>query len=576
MTLKLEKTNEYIKNLIDRMSLDQKVGALFTLGFTGVVPGKHIYDYIMKYNVGGLRLTPQIRSFGSYVNPQSDEEVVTIENVSGVKNIMAPTISADNYRKVLAELKALALTRPNSIPLHLSADQEGGASSDFYFEGIEVFPKPMGLRATGDKKLAYLAAKSTAEQAKSLGINWLHSPVLDIATVADNPEVGIRAYSDDVDQVVNYAIESTKGFKDGNLIATGKHFPGRGHSSVDAHYGIPVIDIDKETLYNRELKPYKALISRGLLPSIMLAHSIFPAVDNQIATMSKVIVTDILRGEMGFQGVITTDSMTMGGIAMKYDVPTACALSLEAGADLVLLKAENQLVDQTFAKVKEFINNGRISQEELDNKVYRILNLKYEYGLFYNNEPSEKIKEVNHAQVADIIAKKSILIAREEENVFPLSKDSKVLVIEQNKMGADTFSWHSGILYENCVRIGADVDYLEIDYIMDKEDIRNIKQRFDKYKTIVITNYYNRAKLSNKKQIETIFSDYKGELIVVTNTPFQELSIPDNARNVLITFANAPRNVAHTAKMLFGDEVPEGEWPLEHYQISKSNSGLLI
>lgn len=567
----MEKTNKYIENLVSKMSLEQKIGAMFTLGFTGVVPDKHIKDYIVKYNVGGLRLTPQSRSFGSYVNPESDEEVVTIENVSGIKHRQAPLVNVDQYKKVLAELQELALSRPLSIPLHFSADQEGGTSSDFYFEGVEVYPKPMGLRATGDKQLAYLAARSTAEQARSLGINWLHSPVLDIATIPDNPEVGIRAYSDDVEQVVEYSIESTKGFKDGNLIATGKHFPGRGYSSVDAHYSIPKIDIDRETLYNRELKPYKELIDRNLLPSIMLAHSVFPAVDDEIATMSKVIITDILREDLGFNGVITTDSMTMGGITMKYDVPTACALSLKAGADLVLLKAENQLVDETFSKVKEFIEEGHISQEELDNKVYRILNLKYEYDLFYNSKKVDTASEINHVQVADTVAKKSVLIAKEEANALPLEKSEKILIIEQTRMGGGTYSWHSGILYENAIKIGADADYLEIDYIMDDEDIMNIKQRLDKYKTIVITNYYNRARLSNKEKIEEIFNDYTGKLVVVTNTPFQELSIPDNAANVLISFATSPRNVEHTAKILFGDEVTEGEWPLEHYSLETND-----
>lgn len=562
----MKKTNSYVKNLIAKMDLDQKVGALFTLGFTGVVPKKQTIDYILKYNVGGLRLTPQAREFGSYVNPASDEEIVTIENLSGIKNKQAPPVSPEQYKNILSELQELALSRPLSIPLHFSADQEGGSSSDFYFEGVETYPKPMGLRATGDKNLAYLAAKSTAQQARNLGINWLHSPVLDIATIPENPEVGIRAYSDDVDVVTEYAIETTKGLRDGNVIATGKHFPGRGHSSVDAHYEIPVIDIDRDTLYNRELKPYKELIDKGLLQSIMLAHSIFPAVDDEIATMSKVIVTDILREEMGFNGVITTDSMTMGGISIKYDVPTACALSLEAGADLVLLKAENDLVPQTFDKVKEFISEGRISEEELDNKVYRVLNLKYEYGLFYDNKPVE-VEEVNHVQIADTVAKKSVIIAKEAEGALPLAKDEKTLIIEQIPMKAATFSWHSGILYENSLKIGADVDYLEIEYIMDEEDITNIKQRLDQYDTIVITNYYNRALLSNMEEIDEIFSGYDGKLVVVTNTPFQELSIPNNAANVLISFSNAPRNVKHTANILFGDGVPEGEWPLEDYKL---------
>ena len=376
--------DEFIVNIITQMSEEQKIGALLTLGFTGTVVRPHIHDAIIKYHCGGLRLTPIARLFGSYVDPKSGKKIVDVTDTKGYKSeIPPPYPGAGQYARILDELSAAAASRPLSLPLHFSFDQEGGTSADFNFGGVNIFPKPMGIRAGGDPNFAYTVARALARQAKAVGFNWIHSPVLDVNTEPMNPEIYTRAYSDNAEVVAEYAAKTCEGLRDGNLIATGKHFPGRGHSAVDAHFEMPVIDVDKDTMMKRELLPYRELIRQDLLPSIMIAHSIFPAFDDvDIATVSKKILTGLLRDTLGFDGVITTDSMTMGGVAVRYGVANACALALEAGADLVLMKAENSLVGETVAKIQEFLKAGRISAGQLDEKVYRVLKLKYDYGLF--------------------------------------------------------------------------------------------------------------------------------------------------------------------------------------------------
>jgi beta-N-acetylhexosaminidase len=349
--------NQFITDLISRMSEDQKIGALLTLGFTGTMVRPHIYDAIQKYHCGGLRLTPVARLFGSYVDPKSGKTVVDVTDTKGYKKEIAPPLpTASQYAKILNDFQAAAAARPLSLPLHFSYDQEGGTSADFNFGGVNIFPKPMGIRATGDVNLAYAAARATARQSKAVGFSWIHSPVLDVNTEPMNPEIYTRAYSDIAEEVAEYAVKTCEGFKEEQFIATGKHFPGRGHSAVDAHFEMPVIKVDRDTMMSRELLPYRELIKRDLLPSIMIAHSIFPAFDDaDIATVSKKILTGLLRDTLGFDGVITTDSMTMGGVALRYGVANACAMALEAGADLVLMKAETALVGETFGKIKEFV-----------------------------------------------------------------------------------------------------------------------------------------------------------------------------------------------------------------------------
>lgn len=564
----MEKKNSYIKNLIDRMTLEQKIGAVLTLGFAGTVPRAHIYKYIEKYHCGGLRLSCDMRQFGSYVDPNGNKTVVKLENADGIRfKGPAPVPTASQYKAVLDDLQAHARKRPLSIPLHFSYDQEGGSSADFFFGGVNLFPKPMGIRAMDDPRMAYRIAKAVARQGKAVGFNWIHSPVLDVNSKASNPEIYTRAYSDDAQEVAQYARETCRGLKEEHMIATGKHFPGRGHSDVDAHFQVPVIDVSLETLRERELLPYKRLIAEDLLPSVMIAHSIFPAIDpDNIATVSKKVITGLLREELGFHGVIATDSMTMGAIATRYGVANACALSLEAGADLVLMKAENHLVEDVIEAIRSFVLQGRIPEEELDHKVYRILDLKYRYGLFEPKENSEDpeavLQDEGIRELARQAARRSVLIERDGEGSIPVRGD-RLVVVEQKVKEYNDMQWHSGILHEACQGYRADAAYLETSYSYDDTDRIQIARALNDYDTVIATNYFLRGKAKNKGfWEEQIALHPHTNIIIVTNTPYEEISIPFNAKNVLVTFATSPENIRATAAVLFGEMVPEGVWPL--------------
>jgi beta-N-acetylhexosaminidase len=564
----MDMKNKFIANLISRMSADQKIGALLTLGFTGTLARPHIREAIVKYHCGGLRLTPVSRLFGSYVDPKSGKTVLDVTDTKGYKkDIPPPVLNALQYAELLDDLSALAKTRPLALPLHFSFDQEGGTSADFNFGGVNIFPKPMGIRSTGDPGLAYEAAKAVARQARAVGFNWIHSPVLDVNNEPLNPEIYTRAYSDIPEEVAEYAAQSCRGFKEGKMIATGKHFPGRGDSAVDAHFEMPVIKADKDTMLKRELLPYRELIKMDLLPSIMIAHSIFPAFDSEdIATVSKKILTGLLRETLGFEGVITTDSMTMGGVAVRYGVANACAMALEAGADLVLMKAENSLVGETFGKIKEFVDSGRISAEELDRKVYRVLNVKYDYGLFSEfgrENPADIVKEPGIIALSKNIARRSVMVHKGKG--LPLDKTGRMLVVEQINKTPNDFFWHPGILYKNCLAYNENIDYLETAYTFDEEDKERIRGNIENYDTVIITNFYIRGKLANNEFIEELLSKYSlngsKKIVVISNTPYP-LSIPKNCDNLIVSYATSPDNMEVCAGVLFGEISAEGTYPV--------------
>ncbi len=174
-------------------------------------------------------------------------------------------------------------------------------------------------------------------------------------------------------------------------------------------------------LYKRELMPYKHLIDKKLLPAIMVAHCIYPKIDDgTVSTVSKKIITGIARDHLGFEGVITTDSMTMGAISTRYKVDEACAMALQAGADLVLMKAENELVGATSNTIKRYVEEGKITLQELDDKVYRVLNCKHEYGLFHYGtlwpeSPETAIRDPRIVNLSKLVGRKSVVVARNQK-----------------------------------------------------------------------------------------------------------------------------------------------------------------
>ena len=566
----MKDASKYLQSVINNMSLDEKIGGLLTLGFAGTKPRKHIYEFITKYHCGGLRLSPTARLFGNYVSP-TGEVIVDIASNHYLKSSQQPVVDGGEYKKTIMELQTLAKSRKSGVPLHFSYDQEGGTSADFNFGGVSLFPKPMGLTATNDKNLCRKVAIAMSEQSLAVGFNYLHSPVLDVNTDPKNPEIYTRAYSDDVNTVIEYARETCIGLKEAGMIATGKHFPGRGDSDVDAHYELPVIDVEYETMINRELLPYKVLIAEDLLPSIMIAHSIYPAFDNEnVATVSHKIVTGLLREKLGFKGVITTDSMTMGALALRYGVANACAMSLVAGCDLILMKAENSLVEETINKIKTFIYDGKLSVEDIEEKLLRILKMKYEYGMFttskYNDVDVNKlINKSEYKVLASDVGRKSIMDISESPIKTPIDVTKKTLVIEQMNKGVPNNShWHYGYLYHKSLEYGLNADYYEIDYVIDQEDIDTIITLSSKYDRIIVTNFYVRSKSANNDFMLELQEKFAGDLLIITNTPYK-LSTLDEMKHVILTFATTPPNIDSVCNYLFKGVEPLGQWPLVHY-----------
>lgn len=567
---------QWVEEKLAAMNTDQKIGQLLVFGFTGPVITPDVKEMIKKYHIGGLRITQGFRTMNLFVDVKPGEEVdeqtmKSIINPKGLNRdyaIQRPIYSSPReYAGVLNELRTMAMEHNNGIPLHFTIDQEGSGSDDL-LTGQRLFPHPMGLAATGDEELTYKVAKAVARQARQLGVNMIHSPTLDVNTNPRNPEIGTRSYAENHEMVSQFALQTMKGFSEEQLIATGKHFPGRGESESDAHWGLPTVNVDKETMYDVHLAPYKKLIDAGL-PAIMMAHSLYPSlgVTDVPAGMSKSLIQDVLRGELGFEGVITTDNMMMGGILKQYEMSEAIVRMLEAGIDLILNRDESPLRIKIVESIKEAVANGRITEEDLNRKVTRILGMRYDMGLHVNggvvdvDKADEAIRSDFVNDLATEAAERSTLLLRDENNLVPISKDTKVLLIEQvfsTQEKSSNFYSHPGLLWKQMSKYSDNVLSVEIPQIPSEEDKQRVLARVEEADVIVATNYYyHKIARSITEFVSEVIGDKP--TVIVTNSPY-DFGAPEEFGSVIVNFhPGSPECMDATAKILFGEMVSQPE-----------------
>ena len=347
-----------IKEKIQSMDLDEKIGQLIMCGIEGTSLNENDKSLIRDYHIGGVIL------FGH--NIQSFDQAVNFTNA----------IKDENSN--------------NKIPLFISVDEEGGTVSRMPSQFKKV-PSAKILAARNDEKFIYDVFSIIGEEVSSIGINMDYAPVLDINSNPNNTVIGSRAFGKDADVVSKMGISAMNGLKKSNVIPVVKHFPGHGDTSMDSHINLPIVYKTKEELENFEFIPFKKTIENGC-DAVMVSHILLNKIDaDNPASFSKVIINDILRKDMNFNGVIITDDMTMGAIIENYSLVDACVNSIKAGSDIVMICCGYENIKQVFDSLKKSVEDNIISMDRIDESVYRILTLKEKY----------KLKDT-HANMVDI------------------------------------------------------------------------------------------------------------------------------------------------------------------------------
>ncbi len=573
-----QQREKVVDDLLGKMTLEQKVGGTLVMDFTGTILSPYAIRMIRDFHVAGLRVDTCTRAKRSYVEDVEDTKRKKILRRSGrapagfCKDFdcpgLAPYSQPADYVRTVNKLRDIALERPLGIPIHTTLDQENNGSENFTLGNVRLFPCAMGLAATNDPDLVYRVAKAQARQIRAAGFNWIHSPVLGVNTNHNNPEIGPRAYSDDPDVVTKFALRTLKAFQEEKLIATGKHFPGRGASDMDAHFGLPTIDISKEELLAAHVKPYVELMKQGL-PSIMAAHTIYPCIDPEhFATVSQKVLTEFLRGELGFEGVLTTDNMLMGGLVGKYGVAEGCIRTVVAGADLVLLRSESPLCEEVYNAMLAAARDGTISEQRLDEANRRVLSVKYDYGLFENGgkmDP-EKAADPQNDPVAIAVeteaAQKATLV-RNRDGVLPVSKDKTILLIDQvhvTQQEINNYHCHPCIFWELMLEEGQNVYNVEFMELDEKAKVR-IERRIPEADVLVFSNWIGRRSRTGMADYIRSLLKFEKPIIVVTNSPF-EWGAPEDFPTVINIFSANPASLKVASQIIFGSAQAQGTLPI--------------
>lgn len=339
--------NKYeIKEKIESMTLDEKIGQLFIVGFEGETVNDEIVDLISNRKVGGLILFAR--------NIVNSSQLIELNN---------------SLRKIESD-----------IPLFISVDEEGGLVSRVPNE-FEALPSSGEIGNYNSEEISYKVGAIIAKELKALGFNMDFAPVLDINSNPNNTVIGERAFGDNADIVTRLGIKTMEGIRDGGIIPVVKHFPGHGDTDVDSHYGLPIVTKTLDELNSLEFIPFKEAINNGA-DVVMISSIILSSIDSENpSTMSEKVMTDILRGDLGFDGVIATDDMTMAAIMDNYNLTDAVVMSIKSGADLVLVCHGYDNILNSILAVKDAVNSGIISEERIDESVDRILKLKEKYNV---------------------------------------------------------------------------------------------------------------------------------------------------------------------------------------------------
>lgn len=332
------------------------------------------------------------------------------------------------------KMQEWAQSSPAGLPLLVGSDLEYGLKANVAGE-TTLLPHQMGIGATGKPELANQAATITAKEGRSMGVHWNFAPAADLNTNPNNPVIGVRSFGSDPDTVSSFVKSAVEGYQNNGMIATLKHYPGHGDTSTDSHYGLPRVSYSRKEL-EKHLKPFEAGIDAGA-DAVMTAHILVDSVDpERPATISKKVVTDLLRNEQGFTGVIVTDAMNMGAIEDNFGKAEAAVNAVKAGVDVVMSAGDYWDALEIRDGLLEAVKDGEISTSTIDESVKRVLDLKKDYGLLDGNNASdpEEAKRIagskKNRDAASKIARKAVTLVRDDDDMVPIrGNGSKLLLV---------------------------------------------------------------------------------------------------------------------------------------------------
>ncbi len=356
-------TIDAIQEIIKNMTLEEKIGQMVMVGIDGYTNDAHSTEMIESFHVGGFILFKN--------NIKNTEQAQSLINSLKDKN-----------------------SNTSSIPLFFSVDEEGGRVSRMPDEFVKL-PSNKVIGSRNNPDFSFEIGKVIGKEIRSLGFNMDFAPVLDVNSNPKNPVIGDRSFGNSAQLVSLLGVKTMQGLGSQNVISVVKHFPGHGDTSVDSHVGLPVVNNGMERLKKLELVPFENAIKNNA-DVIMVAHILLPKIDAQNpASFSKAIITDLLRNDMNYNGLVITDDLTMGAITKNYKIEDAAIKAVNAGSNIILVCHDYEKQASVIKALKAAVENGDIPAEKVYESVYKILSLKQKYELSDDNTGPADLQDIN-------------------------------------------------------------------------------------------------------------------------------------------------------------------------------------
>lgn len=459
----------------------------------------------------------------------------------------------------------------SKIPLLIGMDAEWGLA--MRLKDVNRFPWAMALGAIADNQLIFEMGKAIGEQANRMGVHFNFAPDVDVNTNPKNPIIGNRSFGSDVNNVAQKGIAYANGMKEMKVLASAKHFPGHGDTSQDSHKVLPLINHDLEYLKRVELAPFQQLIDAGVT-SVMVSHLAVPALEPDVnlpATLSKKIITDLLKGEMGFQGIVITDALNMKGITNTFKPGELDLLAFEAGNDILLF---SEAVKVGKEKIIAKINSGEISEERLAESVKKILMAKYFVGLnqiksIDTQNVIEDLNKVQNTQLTYKLYENAITLLKNENQILPFQNLAQIKIAYVPLEEAEYDNYFQKLQFHVPV---------EMVKIASTNDVKKLKD-FD-YVIVGVhksnETAYKSYKISdNSKSIIKAISQQNPTVLTIFASPYALIDLDVSAtQSVIVAYQNLNHTQDIVAGLLFGSGDFKGKLPVDVNETWKFGNGI--
>ncbi|TQJ88335.1 glycoside hydrolase family 3 protein [Streptomyces sp. SLBN-31] len=546
--------DDRLRALVARMTLEEKVGQLFVMrvyGNSATDPAQADIDanlkeigvrtaaeLVAKYRVGGIIY------FTWAHNTENPRQIATLSN----------------------GIQRASLGLPRGLPVLIATDQEHGIVCRVG-RPATLFPGAMAMGAGGSRGDARTLGRISGGELRAIGINQDYSPDADVNVNPANPVIGVRSFGADPDAVAALVAAEVQGYQRSRVAATAKHFPGHGDTAVDSHYGFPVITHTREVWEKLDAVPFRAAIRAGI-DCIMTAHIQFPALDDSgdPATLSHPILTGILRGELGYDGVVVTDSLGMEGVRTKYGDDRVPVLALKAGVDQLLNPPDLAVAWNAVLKA---VQDGELTEARLDESVLRILRLKSRLRLF--DDPYARQADVDrrvgtkaHLEAADRIADRTTTLLVNEGGLLPLSPrtQKKVLVVGADPASpSGTTGPPTGVLAAALTELGFTATALSTGTTPSATTVAKAVTAAGNADAVVVATYNLTATSAQKTLVEQLVATGRPVVAVAIRNPYDVAQLL-TVKAHLASYSWTDVELRAAARVIAGKVAPRGRLPV--------------